>query len=92
MFAGALEVDGESANVKNVDGEIVLYLVVLYGKVVYVEVLLCWGVDFLVMDELFGMSLYDACASGYVDVARALCDVAWDVGMFVMLLKKVDED
>jgi ankyrin repeat protein len=67
-------------------------LAALYGKLTYVEVLLRRGADPLATDESLGTPLHDACASGHVDVARALCDAARRAGTLAASLSKVDED
>lgn len=83
---------GEDLNVKNADGETALHLAALYGKSDFAKILVDAGVDVFALDENAGTPAHDACASGRIDVVRAIFGAADALGRTRELLDARDED
>ena len=83
---------GEDLNAKNADGETALHLAALYGKSAFAKTLVAAGADVFALDENAGTPFHDACASGALDVVRAIFSAADDLGRTRELLDARDED
>ena len=83
---------GEDLNAKNADGETALHLAALYGKSDFAKTLVDAGADVFALDENAGTPAHDACASGRIDVVRAIFGAADALGRTRELLDARDED